>query len=156
MNKERPVLKIILGGCWWFLTGILENWDIFDIIYHHGMWFYTCVPNFSSLAWLEVNQEPPIFQECWWFLTEVLEDGLILHHDIWLFTCVPNVSFLAWFEMCQEPPVLEIILGGRWKFKTGVLEDGVIFDIIDHLDRPKWSYPESFMKFWLNFAKILR
>ena len=29
------------------------------IIDHHDMWFLTCVPNFSSLACLEVPQEPP-------------------------------------------------------------------------------------------------
>ena len=46
-------------------------------------------------------------------------------------------------------------LGGHWWFRTGVLEDGVIFDIIYDLDRPHWSYPESFMKIWLHLAEIL-
>ena len=34
------------------------------------------------------------------------------------------------------------------------LEEGVIFDILDSLDRLLWSYPESFMKFWLNLAEL--
>ena len=57
--QEPPSSKSILGGCWWFLSGYLENWVILDIIDCHDMWFLTCVPKFSSLAWIEVCQEPP-------------------------------------------------------------------------------------------------
>ena len=71
--QEPPVLEVILGGCLWFLTGVLEDWAILDIMDHHFMWFLSCVPNFSALAWLEVCQEPPILEVilggCWWFLT---------------------------------------------------------------------------------------
>ena len=55
----------------------------------------------------------------------------------------------------KNPPSSKSILGGRWWFLTGVMEDWVIFDIIYHLDRPHWSFPESFMKIWLHLAEIL-
>ena len=31
-------------------------------------------------------------------------------------------------------PILEVVLGGRWRFLTGVLEDGVIFNLMDDHD----------------------
>ena len=110
----------------------------------HDMWFLTCVPNFSSLAWLEVCQEPPvlkvILEGCGWFPNRYLEDGVILNimdsHDMRFLTCVPNFSSLAWIEMCQELPILEVILGGHWWFLTGDLEDEVLFDFMNHLN--KW------------------
>ena len=43
---------------WRFLTGDLKDWVIIEIRDLHDMWFLTCVPNFSSLACLEVPQEP--------------------------------------------------------------------------------------------------
>ena len=110
------------------------------------MGLLTCVPNFSSLAWKELSQEPPVLEVIlggrWRFLTGYLEDGVILDimdcHVIWFLTCVPNFSSLAWIEVCQEPPILKVILGGRWRFLTGYLEDGVIFDIMDCHD--KWFF----------------
>ena len=80
------------------------------------MWFLTCMPNFSSLAWIEVCQEPPVLEAILvgreWFLTGYLEAGVILdimdHHDMWLLTCVSNFSILAWIKVCQEPPILEV------------------------------------------------
>ena len=103
------------------------------------MWLLSYVLKFSSLAWLEEFQEPPIFEVIlgwhWRFLTGVLEDRVILdimdHHYIWFLTCVPNFSSLAWLEEFQEPPILKVILGGCWRFLTGVLEDRVILDIMD-------------------------
>ena len=77
-------------------------------------------------------------------------------HFMLFLTCVPNFSSLAWIEVCQEPPVLEVILGGRWRFLTGDLEDGVILDVLDHLGRPPGTYPESFVKILLYLAEILR
>ena len=161
--QEPPILKVILGGQWWFLTGYLEDGVILDIMDCHNMWFLTCVPNFSSLAWIEVCQEPPILKVIlegkWWFLTGYLEDGVILdimdRRNMRFLTCMPNFSSLAWIEVCQEPPVLEVILGRRWRFLIGDLEDGVIFDMLDHLGRPPGIYPESFMKIGLHLAEIL-
>ena len=69
--KNHLSLKSILGGCWWFLTGNLEDGVILDILDHHHMSFLTCVPNFSSLAWLEVCQEPSILEVRTWMMLMV-------------------------------------------------------------------------------------
>ena len=82
---------------------------------------------------------------------------LSLSHDIQFITSVPNFSSLAWSEVPQAPPpVLKVILGGRWRFLTGDLEDGVILDMLNHFGRPPETCPESFMKIWLHLAEILR
>ena len=47
--QEPPVLKVILRGRWWFLTGYLEDGVILDFMDHNDMWFLKCVPNLSSL-----------------------------------------------------------------------------------------------------------
>ena len=39
---------------------------IFDSMDHHHMWFITSVSNFSSLAWLEVCQVPPVHEAHTW------------------------------------------------------------------------------------------
>ena len=94
------------------MTGYLEDGVILDIMDHHYMWFLTCVPNFSSRAWMEVFQEPPIFEvilggSCC-FLAWDLEEGVILEvmdgRDMWFLNCVPNFSSLAWTQVCQELP----------------------------------------------------
>ena len=54
----------------------------------------------------------------------------------------------------SRTPVLEVILGGRWRFLTGDLEDRVILDVLDHLGRHTWTYPESFMKIWLHLGDL--
>ena len=102
------------------------------------MWFWTSVPNFSSLAWVEVCQEPPVLEVIlgghWRFLTGDLEDGVIpdiMYSDMWFPTCVPNFSSLVWIVGCQEPPVLEVILGGRWWFLTGDMEDIAVPDVMN-------------------------
>ncbi len=135
--------KSILGGRWWFLTGYLEDGVILHIKDPHYIWFLTCMPKFSSLAWIEVCQETSVLKVILgglgWFLTGYLENAVILEimdcHDMWFLTCVPNFSSLAWKEGCQEPPILEVLLGGHWWFLTGYLEDGVILDI---MDRDSW------------------
>jgi len=85
MNRSvsrTPILEVILGGRWRFLIGYLEDQVILDIMDRHDMWFLICVPNFSSLAWIEVCQEPPFLEVILWghwrFLTGDLEDGVIL------------------------------------------------------------------------------
>ena len=132
------ILEVILGEHWRFLTGVLMDGVILDIMDHHFMWRFTCVPNFSSLVCLKVCHEPPVIEDTlgghWRFLTGFLEDGVIfdimIHHYMGLFTSVPSFSSLAWIEVCQEPTVLEVILGGCWWFLTGDLEEGVILDFI--------------------------
>ena len=153
----NPYLEEV-DGSWlgtWRMGSSLLSW----IIMICDSWL---VCQISTLAWKKVCQELPLLKVIlgwhWCFLTGYLEDGVILDimdcHDMWFLTCVPNFSSLAWIEVCQEPPVLEVILGGRWWFLTGYLEDGVILDMLDHLERPPGTYPESFLKIWLNLAKL--
>ena len=51
----------ILGGCWWFRTGIFEELVIFginfDIMNNHHMSLLSCMLIYSSLVWLKVHQE---------------------------------------------------------------------------------------------------
>ena len=76
------------------------------------MSFLICVQNFSSLAWIEVCQEPPVLEVilggCWWFLTGYLDDGVILDvkycHDMWFLTCIQNFSSLAWIGSVSRTP----------------------------------------------------
>ena len=46
-----------------------------------------------------------------------------------------------------------MVLGGDWGFMTGDLEDGVIFDIIDHDCRWYSRQPESLMKIGHDLAE---
>ena len=93
----------------------LGGWVFLDIMNNHYMWFFTCVPNFRCLAWLEVYQETTVLKVLlgghWWLLTEVLKDGVTLYilynHDMQFFSCVSNISSLAWLEVNQEPLILE-------------------------------------------------
>ena len=79
--SRTPILEVILGGRWMFLTGVLEDRIILDIIYHYDMWFSTCFQNFSSLAFSEVCLEAQVLEVilggCWWFLIGVFKDVVI-------------------------------------------------------------------------------
>ena len=52
---------VILGWCWWFLTGVSEDWIIFAIKFYtmnqHCMSLLSCVAIFSSIVWLEGHQK---------------------------------------------------------------------------------------------------
>ena len=48
---------------------------------------------------------------------------------------MPSFSFIAWSGLHWG-------LGGCWEFLTVDLKDGVIFDIIDQVDRWLWRCPE--------------
>ena len=70
-NHLAPEITFLLtermfGGCWWFLTRYLEDGVIIDLMDCYDMWFLTCVPNFSSLAWIEVSQDPPVLKVHTW------------------------------------------------------------------------------------------
>ena len=85
----------------------------------------------------------------WGFLTIDLEDRVILeimddldlpqgrYPDIFL--------FIPLLEVCQEGGVKKGVLGGRWGFLTGELEDRVILDVMDDLGRPQGRYSENFV-----------
>ena len=42
------------------IVPVLEDWVVHDIMNHPDMWFLTCVPDFSSIAWFEVFQDLPV------------------------------------------------------------------------------------------------
>ena len=119
--QEPPVLEVILGECWRFLTGVLGDGDIFDVMDRSDIWFLTFVPDFCSLACLEGPQDLPVLEVilwgCWRFLTGILEDGVILdirdNLDMLFLPCGPIFCSLACLEELQEPPIIEVILGGR-------------------------------------------
>ena len=76
---------VVLGGHWWFLIRYFEQRVILDVIYH-DKWFLTCVPNLSSLAWLEVCQGHPVLDVHTWRTLmvpdQVLgEQGHPWHHE---------------------------------------------------------------------------
>ena len=56
-KNEGGVRKPILGQ-----TPVLEDGIILDVLDHPDMRFLTSVPNCSSLAGLEVPQEPPVLE----------------------------------------------------------------------------------------------
>ena len=58
--------------------------------------------------------------------------------------------------MCQEPPILEVILGGRWRFLTGVLEDGVIFDVLAHWYHGSSLYSILYLCAKFQLSSIIR
>ena len=62
-----------------FLTKVLEDEVILDIMDHHYLGLFTCLPNFSSLAWLEVCQEPHILEVHSWRMLMVPDWGRVGH-----------------------------------------------------------------------------
>ena len=108
------------------MTVVLEDGDILDTINHHDMWLFTCMPFFSSSAWLEV------YQELDWGLRGL---GHLWHHassryEIYHFYAKFQLSSIISSE--SRTPILKVICGGRWLFLTAVLEDGVILNIMNH------------------------
>ena len=72
---------------------------ILDILDHHDIWLFTCMPNFNSLAWLEVCQEPPILQ---------------VH--TWKTLVVPDWRFGGWGLLWFCIPSWKIRMKLSWKF----------------------------------------
>ena len=122
-SRSLPSSMVDLIGCWWFLTGDLEDGIIIDVIENLDLCLSTCVQNFRFIASTGVHQEPHILHAAlggywinyWWFLD--LEDEVILdfidHLDMLFSTCVPNFNILTWRGKHQEPPVFDGGLGGQ-------------------------------------------
>ena len=107
------------------------------------------MPNFKSLAQLEVRQEPYFLNEVTWKTMMVPERRLevkgindIMGDLVWPQGRYPVLIYLL--EVCQEWGSFMGVLGERWGFLTGDFEDRVIHDIMDDLVWPKRRYPESF------------
>merc|ERR1712219_31212 len=56
-----------------------------------------------------------------------------------------NFVPISLLEVCQEGGSRRGVLGGRWGFLTGDLEDMVIPDIMNDVYLPLRRYPENFM-----------
>ena len=118
------------------------------------MWFLTCVPNFSFRAWLEVPQEPPHPQShtCRTFMVpdwRLGGWGHPWHHgSLWyvVFDLCIKFQLSSMIRCASRTTILEVILGGHWMFLTGDYEDGVMLDVLDHLEIHRGIYPESFEK----------
>ena len=105
---------VILGGHWWFLTGVLEDMIItdikFDLMNQHDLSFLRCIQFFSSLPWLKCIKNTVIHGGCWWFLTGVLEDWVIFdikfdimnQHYMSFMSCISIFSSLTWLYVHQE------------------------------------------------------
>ena len=158
--QKHPAIKSILEGHCWILTRFLENGVIIDIMDHIFMWFPSCVPIVSSLAWIKICREKPVFKVLlwgqWWFL---IRNWVILdimdHHYMSLLNCVLIFSILARIDVCQENPTLKVILDGLWWFLTECLDDWIILCTLEHLKVPPGSFLGSFLNIWLDLAEIL-
>jgi hypothetical protein len=113
----------------------------------HDMWFLTCVPNFSSLAWLEVCQEPPVLEVHTWRTLSV-PDWILREWDhswhlewSWyvildlcakfqLSSLIRSVSKTDWLETWKLGSFLTswIILGDPQEVILKVLKDLTSFD----------------------------
>ena len=65
-----------------------------------------------------------------------------------------NFVLISQLEVCQEGGSRRGVLGGRWGFLTGDMEDRVILDNMDDLGRPKGSYPESLGSIFFHLAEL--
>ena len=65
-----------------------------------------------------------------------------------------NFVLISLLEVCQEGGSRRGVLGGRWGFLTGDLEDRVIHDNMDDLWRPQGSYPESLGSISFHLAEF--
>ena len=63
---------------------------------------------------------------------------------------------ISLLEVCQEGGSRRRVLGGRWGFLTGDMEDRVILDTMDDLCGPQGSYPEDFLSLSLFLAEIYK
>ena len=57
-----------------------------------------------------------------------------------------DLTWFGWESLSWE-------LGGHWGFLIGDFEDGIIFDIIDHVSRWLGRYPESLIKIGYDLAE---
>ena len=52
---------------------------------------------------------------------------------------------ISQLEVCQEGGVKNGVLGGRWGFLTGDIEDRAILDVMNDVFLPEGRYPENFV-----------
>ena len=54
-----------------------------------------------------------------------------------------NLVLISLLKVCQEGGSRRGVLGGRWGFLTGDMEDRVIPDVMNHVFSPQGRYPEN-------------
>ena len=88
MCQEHLIFEVIHVEHWWSMTGHFEDGVICDIIYHSYMWFISCLPIFSSLAWIKMGRKQSglevLLGGCWCFLIRYMENGyfcILDHHN---------------------------------------------------------------------------
>ena len=151
------IIRVSRTPCYWSHTWRMlkfPEWSLrgWGHPWHHGSSLYLI---FYLWAKFQLSS---ILWGHWRFLMKSLRMRSSL--TLWIiitfgkFSCVPNFTSLAWLEGYQEPPSPCSHTWRSLMVPDGVLEDGVIFDILDYLHRPLWSYPEIFLKIWLNFYDL--
>ena len=102
--SSPPSLNSILGRYWWFLTGDLEDEVILDAVNCHHIWFLICVPNYSSLAWLEVCQKKT---HPWSPYLEDIDGSWLETWQIWSSLISWNVIICDFLLVCQISALLD-------------------------------------------------
>ena len=108
--------------------------------------------NFVFISQLEVCQEGGsrrgVLGGRWGFLTEHMEDRVI--PDVMNHVFLPKGRYpedfmpISQLELCQEGGPRMGVLGGRWGFLTGDMEDRVIPDVMNDVYLSQRRYPENF------------
>ena len=148
----------VLRGHWGILTGDLEDIVILDVmddlILPHGRH----PESFILISLLELFQEWGALHGGIWRTLRVPDQRLGQHGHLWChgwsyFT--PRkiswkfpVDIIIW-SMSRMGSQEGGVLGGRWGFLTGDMEEMVILDFMDDLILPKEKYPESFVLIFL-------
>ena len=124
--------NVLHGGTWWMLMVPDQDFNeriIYHVMDYHDMLFLTFVQNFSSLAWLEVHQEPSVLHVHTW-RTLILPD-LVLGGKVPLW-CHGYLILDMCAKLHQKHWLPMSILWGPGRFLTRNLENRVILDIMDN------------------------
>ena len=141
------------GSSWYVILDLCAKFQLSSIIrslsttprpwsphleYVDSYWLETCRMGYSLTCWI-ILEEPPEL------ILKILWRSNFIWLRYWGMLCWwPNVTYRQtdtaqiYFRCIRTPLSLKSILGGCWRFLTGVLEDGVIFDVLDHLDGLSW------------------
>ena len=148
----------LLGGQWWFLNGDLEDRVILDYM-HELVWPKGRYPeSFVLISLFEVCQEWGVKNGVTWRTLRVPGRRLVGQQHSWChgWSCLTPMK-IPW-KFCVDIFIKSVsrmgVLGERWGFLTEDLEDRVILDVMDVLDRPQGWYPENFMYLSLFLAEI--
>ena len=152
----------VLGGCWGFLTGDLENMVILDVLDDLLLPHLRCPEKFVLISLLEVCQEGGVKKGGTWRTLRVPDRRLGGQGHPWYHGWpILTLRKIPW-KFCVDIFIRSVSrMGGpSWGYLEDV--DGswqetwrtVIICIINELGEPPWSYPESFVTMSLFLAEI--